>query len=223
MNNEITSWDEFFASLSEKDYYINLMHFLSEEYKNHVIYPPRDLYFNAFNLTPLQDVKAVIIGQDPYHEKHQAMGLSFSVPKGVKVPPSLVNIYKEIEYEYHVSIDKSNGDLTYLAEQGVLLLNTILSVREHQPLSHNIKEYKELIKDILSMLDKASHPIVFMLWGNEAKKLKRYLTNPNHLIIESIHPSPLSVMHGKWFNSGIFIQANEYLSSHSVKKITWYR
>lgn len=223
MDNQITCWKEFFDSISQKSYYQKLMNFLDEEYKNYVIYPPKDLLFNAFNLTPLKDVKVVIIGQDPYHEPFQAMGLSFSVPKGVKVPPSLVNIYKEIENEYHVAIDKTNGDLTYLAKQGVLLLNSILTVREHNPLSHNIKEYKELLVDILSLLDKTSQPIVFMLWGNEAKKLKKYLSNPNHLIIECIHPSPLSVIHGKWFNSGIFLKADEYLSSHNLEKIIWYR
>ena len=223
MNEQIKTWDKFFNLVKDKPYYRSLMSFLDDEYRNYIIYPPKELLFNAFNLTPLQQVKVVIIGQDPYHEPSQAMGLSFSVSKGVKVPPSLINIYKEIENEYHVVIDKTNGDLTYLAKQGVLLLNSILSVREHSPLSHNIKEYKELFMDILSLLDKTNQPIVFMLWGNEAKKLKKYLSNPNHLIIECIHPSPLSVIHGKWFNSGIFLRADEYLSSHFVKKITWYR
>ena len=137
-----STWNEFFISIQNKDYSISLHKFLDKEYANNICYPPRKLLFNAFQLTPLSKVKVVIIGQDPYHEPGQAMGLSFSVPSNVKVPPSLVNIYKEIMDEYDTSIDLTNGDLTYLAKQGVLLLNSILSVRAHQPMSHNIKEYE---------------------------------------------------------------------------------
>ena len=141
MKNTCKTWNEFFNEHKKDEYCINLHHFLDIEYDQYVCYPPRDKLFAAFRLTPLEEVKVVIIGQDPYHEPNQAMGLSFSVPKGVKVPPSLVNIFKEIKDEYNKPMNFNNGDLTYLATQGVLLLNSILSVREHDPMSHNIIEY----------------------------------------------------------------------------------
>ena len=217
------SWTEFFQSIQDKEYCINLHKFLDREYENNVCYPPRKLLFNAFKLTPLDKVKVVIIGQDPYHEPGQAMGLSFSVPETVKVPPSLINIYKEIADEYDTTIDMSSGDLTYLAKQGVLLLNSILSVRAHQPMSHNIKEYEMFFNDVLEVLDKQNHPIVFMLWGNSARKLKKLLHNPSHLILESVHPSPLAANHGGWFKNNHFRLANEYLKKNKVKPVDWIR
>jgi len=218
-----TSWKDFFQSIQNKEYSINLHKFLDKEYSENVCYPPRKLMFNAFQLTPLNKVKVVIIGQDPYHEPGQAMGLSFSVPETVKVPPSLINIYKEIMDEYDTSFDTSNGDLTYLAKQGVLLLNSILSVRAHQPMSHNIKEYECFFQDVLEVLDKQPHPIVFMLWGASARKLKRLLHNPSHLILESVHPSPLAANHGGWFKNNHFRLANEYLKKNKIKPIDWIR
>ena len=209
-----TTWTEFFKSIQNKDYSIRLHQFLDKEYSSYICYPPRQLLFNAFKLTPLDKVKVVIIGQDPYHEPGQAMGLSFSVPETVKVPPSLINIYKEIADEYDTTVDMSNGDLTYLTKQGVLLLNSILSVREHLPMSHNIKEYEEFFQDVLDVLDKQNHPIVFMLWGSSARKLKKLLHNPNHLILESVHPSPLAANHGGWFKNNHFRLANEYLKKN---------
>ena len=217
------SWTEFFQSIQDKEYCINLHKFLDREYENNICYPPRKLLFNAFKLTPLDKVKVVIIGQDPYHEPGQAMGLSFSVPETVKVPPSLINIYKEIADEYDTTIDMSSGDLTYLAKQGVLLLNSILSVRAHQPMSHNIKEYGMFFNDVLEVLDKQNHPIVFMLWGNSARKLKKLLHNPSHLILESVHPSPLAANHGGWFKNNHFRLANEYLKKNKVKPVDWIR
>ena len=217
------SWTEFFQSIQDKEYCINLHKFLDREYENNICYPPRKLLFNAFKLTPLDKVKVVIIGQDPYHEPGQAMGLSFSVPETVKVPPSLINIYKEIADEYDTTIDMSSGDLTYLAKQGVLLLNSILSVRAHQPMSHNIKEYEMFFNDVLEVLDKQNHPIVFMLWGNSARKLKKLLHNPSHLILESVHPSPLAANHGGWFKNNHFRLANEYLKKNKVKPVDWIR
>ena len=217
------TWTEFFQSIQDKEYCINLHKFLDKEYENNICYPPRKLLFNAFKLTPLDKVKVVIIGQDPYHEPGQAMGLSFSVPKTVKVPPSLINIYKEIADEYDTTIDMSSGDLTYLAKQGVLLLNSILSVRAHQPMSHNIKEYEMFFNDVLEVLDKQNHPIVFMLWGNSARKLKKLLHNPSHLILESVHPSPLAANHGGWFKNNHFRLANEYLKKNKVKPVDWIR
>ena len=215
------TWAEFFKNIQNKEYSINLHKFLDKEYANNVCYPPRKLLFNAFQLTPLKDVKVVIIGQDPYHEPGQAMGLSFSVPETVKVPPSLINIYKEIADEYDTRINMESGDLTYLAKQGVLLLNSILSVRAHEPMSHNIKEYEDFFKDVLEVLDKQKHPLVFMLWGGSARKFKTLLHNPSHLILESAHPSPLAANRGGWFKNNHFRLANEYLKKNKVMPIDW--
>lgn len=223
MEKAFTTWNEFFKRIQTKDYCEPLHDFLDKEYSNYECYPPRDLLFNAFRLTPLKDVKVVIVGQDPYHEPGQAMGLSFSVPKGIRVPPSLVNIYKEMQLEYDVKMDMSTGDLTYLAKQGVLLLNSILSVRAHQAMSHNIKEYQAFLSDVLEALDKQNHPIVFMLWGGPARKLKAYLHNPTHLILECIHPSPLAANHGGWFGNNHFKLANEYLEQNGSKPIDWVK
>ena len=217
------TWEEVFESLKNKDYMLKLKAFLDDEYSNHVIYPPRDMVFNAFKLTPLEEVKVVIFGQDPYHEEGQAMGLSFSVPDNIKTPPSLINIYKEIENEYNTIIFDKGGDLTYLAKQGVLLLNTILTVREHAPLSHNIKEYNLLMQDIISILNNLDQPIVFLLWGGNAKSLSKYLTNKNHLILTATHPSPLGANHGGWFNSNNFVKTNEFLVKNGVKPINWIK
>ena len=217
----IKTWNEFFKSIQDKDYSISLHEFLDKQYRDFTCYPPRELLFNAFRLTPLANVKVVIIGQDPYHEPGQAMGLSFSVPKGIQVPPSLVNIYKEIYNEYKTPIDMRNGDLTYLAKQGVLLLNSLLSVRAHEPMSHNIPEYEQFFSDVLEVLDHQTTPIVFMLWGGPAKKYKKYLHNPSHLILESVHPSPLAANRGGWFGNGHFVKANEYLRKNGVKEVKW--
>ena len=221
MLENIKTWADFFKLVQEKDYSKTLHSFLDREYANHICYPPRQLVFNAFKLTPLDKVKVVIIGQDPYHEPGQAMGLSFSVPKGIETPPSLVNIYKEIQREYQINVNLKNGDLTYLTKQGVLLLNSILSVRAHQPMSHNIKEYEQFFNDVLEVLDSQTQPMVFMLWGASARKFKKYLHNPSHLILESVHPSPLSANRGGWFGNNHFIKTNEYLRKNGTKEIKW--
>ena len=216
-----STWNEFFQSIQNKDYSISLHKFLDKEYESNICYPPRKLLFNAFKLTPLSKVKVVIIGQDPYHEPGQAMGLSFSVPVGIKVPPSLVNIYKEISQEYNCKMNYASGDLTYLAQQGVLLLNSILSVRAHQALSHNIPEYQMFLSKVLEVLDRQTQPMVFLLWGGPARKLKGYLHNPSHLILECIHPSPLAAIHGGWFGNDHFRKTNEYLHQNGLKEIKW--
>ena len=221
MKNSAKTWKEFFKDIQNRDYAISLHKFLDEEYRNTVCYPPRNLLFNAFQLTPLENVKVVIIGQDPYHEPNQAMGLSFSVPKGVKVPPSLINIYKEISDEYKCDMDYSSGDLTYLSKQGVLMLNSVLSVRAHLPLSHNIKEYKLFFQDVLDTLENQYRPIVYLLWGGPARSLKKYLHNPNHLILECNHPSPLSANRGGWFGNNHFKKVNEYLKTNGLSEINW--
>ena len=217
------TWNEFFRSIQNKDYSLKLNKFLDEEYERYECYPPRRLLFNAFRLKKLKDVKVVIIGQDPYHEPGQAMGLSFSVPTSVKVPPSLINIYKEIQNEYDTTLDLNYGDLTSWAKQGVLLLNSILSVRAHQAMSHNIKEYALFFQDVLQVLDRQNHPIVFMLWGSSARKLKAFLHNPTHLILECIHPSPLAANHGGWFGNNHFRLANEFLKKNGLSPIDWLK
>ena len=221
MNTVAKSWSEFFRQIQEEEFCESLNKFLNKEYQDYTCYPPRELLFNAFKLTPLDKVKVVIVGQDPYHEPGQAMGLSFSVPKGIKVPPSLINIYKEIINEYNCKMDFSSGDLTYLAKQGVLLLNSILSVRAHQALSHNNNDYRMFLARVLEVLDHQTQPIVFLLWGGPARKLKEHLHNPSHLILECVHPSPLAANHGGWFGNGHFKKTNEYLCKNGLKEIKW--
>ena len=216
----LNDWSDLFNRIKSKEYAQKLHAFLDEEYAKHIVYPPRNLMYNAFNQTKPSEIKVVIIGQDPYHEPNQAMGLCFSVPSGVELPPSLINIYKEIENEYGIKM-KNNGDLTYLAKQGCLLLNTVLSVRAHQALSHNINEYKLFIADVLNYIDALNQPIVFMLWGNNAKQYEQYIHNPNRLILKSVHPSPLSANRGGWFNNNHFKKCNDYLKSKNIKEINW--
>ena len=216
-----SSWKDFFEKEKEKAYFRKLVEFLDNEYKNKVIYPPRDLVFNAFSLCPLDKIKVVIIGQDPYHEPGQAMGLSFSVPSTCKVPPSLKNIYKEIEDDCNEIFFNKDGDLTYLANQGVLLLNSILTVEQGKPLSHNIKEYEELYHNILKELDELDYPLVFMLWGGNAKKQSVYLKNPKHLVLCANHPSPLSANRGGFFGCKHFSKANQFLIQNGIEPIIW--
>ena len=216
-----SSWKDFFEKEKEKAYFRKLEEFLDNEYKNKVIYPPRDLVFNAFSLCPLDKIKVVIIGQDPYHEPGQAMGLSFSVPSTCKVPPSLKNIYKEIEDDCNEIFFNKDGDLTYLANQGVLLLNSILTVEQGKPLSHNIKEYDELYHNILKELDELDYPLVFMLWGGNAKKQSVYLKNPKHLVLCANHPSPLSANRGGFFGCKHFSKANQFLTQNGIEPIIW--
>lgn len=214
------NWKLFFQSIKNKKYVKDLKKFLDFEYQNYKIFPPRNLIFNAFRLTPINKIKIVILGQDPYFHNKQAMGLSFSVPKNVIIPPSLKNIFKEIKNEFKCNMDFQNGDLTYLAKQGCLLLNTILTVRESKPLSHKKSEYEKLIIDILKYINKLEQPIVFMLWGLNAKKYKSYIdTKDNFLILESVHPS--SYNSENWFWNGNFKDANIFLKKNNLKEIDW--
>lgn len=214
------TWDDFFSVVKAKDYWKNLCDFWDAEYAAHEVYPPRELIFNAFKLTPLEDIKVVVIGQDPYHEPGQAMGLAFSVPNSCKVPPSLVNIFKEIEYETGKPC-KRLGDLTYLTKQGVFLINTILTVRKGQAMSHKIKEYSYFIQDLLWFLNDLDKPIVYMLWGGPAQKYEKYITNKNHLIIKRTHPSPLGANQGGWFHENQFNECNKFLEENNTKTIEW--
>lgn len=217
----ISDWKAFFDAVRSKPYSKTLREFLEEEYATCVVYPPRDLVLNAFSLTSPEDLKAVIVGQDPYHNPGQAMGLSFSVPKGVPLPPSLVNIYKEIENDLGCEMDFENGDLTGWAKQGVLLLNAYLTVRENAPLSHARKEYDSFIADVMRYLDTLNQPIVFLLWGGFAKKFIPFVKNQSHFVLTSVHPSPLSANRGGWFGRHPFSQANEILVAHGSAPIDW--
>lgn len=216
----MSNWDSFFNEVKQKDYYQSLMSFLDEEYKTKTIFPPRENMFKAFELCELDNLKVVIIGQDPYHEVNQAMGLSFSVPSTTEIPPSLIYIYKEIYLEFGYKM-KRNGDLTYLAKQGILLYNVYLSVVASHALSHKRVEYEKLAVDLMKFLNNLDQPIVFMLWGNFAKQFAKYITNPNKLVLQSAHPSPLSANRGGWFNTNQFKRCNEYLLEHGVKPIDW--
>lgn len=217
----VSSWKEFFAQEKQLPYYQELRNKVLEDYKHYKVYPPYELILNAFKLTPLDKVKVVIMGQDPYHNPNQAMGLSFSVPDGVKIPPSLVNIFHEIENEYGVKIHQ-NGDLTYLAKQGVLLLNATLTVIENKPQSHQKYGYNILLEHVIKLLDNSPNPIVFILWGNSAKEVLPYIKNPKHLILRSAHPSPLSAYHG-FFNNNHFIKTNEFLIKNNLTPINWIK
>lgn len=210
-----------FNTLKEKDYFKELNSFLDKEYSKYTIYPKKEEIFKAFSFFNEKDLKVVIIGQDPYPNKDQANGLAFSVNKGIKLPPSLINIYKEIEIEFNCVMDFNNGDLTYLAKQGVLLLNPILTVKEKEPLSHKNKLYDNLFKDIMKYLDSLDQNIVFLLWGNNAKKYDKLITNKKRLVIKTNHPSPLSANRGGWFNSNCFYNTNKYLENNNIKPIYW--
>ena len=212
-------WDEILNEEFEKDYYQKLRSFLDEEYKNKTIYPlPQNIY-NALRLTTYKDTKVVILGQDPYHEPNQAHGLAFSVNKGVNIPPSLINIYKELHDDIGCAIP-SHGYLVSWAKQGVLLLNTVLTVIAHQANSHKNKGWELLTDTIIQKLNDKQEPVVFILWGSNARSKKQYITNPIHLVIESVHPSPLSAYNG-FFGSKPFSKTNDFLIKNNLKPIDW--
>ncbi len=202
-----------------KPYYAKLFHFVKDEYDSTQIFPPADDIFNAFHLTPLSQVKVVILGQDPYHNVGQAHGLCFSVRPDVDIPPSLVNIYKELHDDLGCRIP-NNGYLVKWAEQGVLMLNTVLTVRAHMANSHRGKGWEEFTDAAIAALDKQDRPIVFILWGRPAQSKERMLHNPNHLILKAPHPSPLSAYNG-FFGSKPFSQTNRFLEEHGVSPIDW--
>ena len=187
----IQDWKELFEKIHSEEYAKSLKRFLDAEYQQNVIYPPRDMVFQAFKLTSPKDLKVVIIGQDPYHNPGQAMGMSFSVPRGMPLPPSLINIYKVIEKHLHV------------------------------PLSHKRPEYDRFISDVLNYIESLDQPIVYMLWGGFAKKYESKVKNPKHLVLKAAHPSPLSANQGGWFGKHLFSQCNQYLSENELKEIDW--
>ena len=203
----------------KKPYYKELYQFVRDEYSKTVIYPPADDIFNAMHFTPLSKVKVLLLGQDPYHNVGQAHGLCFSVKKGVDIPPSLVNIYKELHDDLGCTIP-NHGCLTKWAEQGVLMLNTVLTVRAHQANSHKDIGWEEFTDAAIMALNSQDRPIVFILWGAPAQRKARMLTNPKHLILKAPHPSPLSAYRG-FFGSKPFSQTNDYLRAHGVEPIDW--
>lgn len=210
-----TDWKELLKEEFEKKYFIELELFLEDEYKKYKVYPPRENIFNALNLTPFKNVKVVIFGQDPYHGVNQANGLCFSVPKNQKLPPSLKNIYKELEDD--LNIKKENGDLSSWAKEGVLLLNTVLTVRESSANSHKNKGWEKLIISIIDKLNNKEN-IVYILWGKNAISLEKYITNGH--IIKSVHPSPLSSYRG-FFGSKPFSKTNDFLKKCGISEIDW--
>ena len=214
------SWKQYLKSEFEKPYFAKLTENVSNEYKNGLCFPPAKLVFNAFNLCPFNKVKVVILGQDPYHELGQAMGLSFSVPDGIMLPPSLQNIYKEIHSDLGKPIPTS-GDLTRWAKQGVLLLNATLTVRAHEANSHQALGWQNFTDAAIETINTHREHIVFMLWGGFARSKKRLIDTNRHCIIESVHPSPLSANRGGWFGQHQFSRCNAYLKQYGLGEIDW--
>ena len=212
-------WEKPIQQELQTDYYQNLRHFLIKEYRNQVVYPPMHDIFNAFHLTPLSQTKVCIIGQDPYHGPGQAHGLAFSVKPGIAIPPSLLNIYKELEADLGCPIP-SHGCLTTWAEQGVLLLNAVLTVRGGQAGSHRNAGWEIFTSRIIEILNVRAEPVIFILWGRDAQNKKALISNSQHPIIASPHPSPLSAHRG-FFGSRPFSRANELLKTQGTDPIDW--
>ncbi len=212
-------WDALLADEFDKDYYRSLRRFLAAEYRDHTVYPDMYDIYNALKWTPYADVKVVIFGQDPYHEPEQAHGLAFSVKQGVKIPPSLANIYKELNSELGCYIP-NNGYLEKWARQGVLLLNSSLTVRGGAANSHRNKGWEQLTDRITELLNDREESIVFMLWGNNAKEKMKLITNPRHIVMTAAHPSPLSASRG-FFGCGHFALANRILEREGRGVIDW--
>lgn len=216
MNNYY--WNEILTDEYKKDYFVKLMKFIDDEYTNNVIYPEKDNIFNALKNTNYNDVKVVILGQDPYHGEGEAQGLSFSVPNDIKRPPSLRNIFKELESD--LGIKRESNDLSDWTKEGVLLLNAILTVKKDTPLSHKDIGWEIFTDEVIKSLNSHETPVVFILWGNYARSKKKLINNKKHLIIESAHPSPLSASRG-FFGSRPFSKTNSFLEENNMKGIKW--
>ena len=211
--------DELLIEEYQKDYFHELMNFVKEEYKTKTVYPKQTEVFNAFRYTDFDNVKVVILGQDPYHGPNQAEGLSFSVSNEVLKPPSLQNIFKELESDLQIPFPKHNS-LKPWAKEGVLLLNAVLTVEEHNPTSHKNHGWETFTDDVIKIINEKQTSVVFILWGSYARAKKKLITNPIHHIIESPHPSPFSAYNG-FFGSKPFSKTNEFLKSHNLKEIDW--
>ncbi len=212
-------WDELLQDQFDSPEYKSLRNFLKTEYSNSVVYPSMYDIFNSMKQTAFSNVKVVLLGQDPYHNEGQAMGLSFSVPKGIDKPPSLVNMFKELKNELDIPIPQ-NGDLTGWAKQGVLLLNTVLTVRAHQANSHKGKGWEQFTDAIIKKISDKKEHVVFLLWGANARSKKVLVDTKKHLVLECAHPSPLSAYNG-FFGCGHYIKTNQYLSSYGIDPIDW--
>ena len=219
MVNIGNSWDEVLKEEFTKDYYLKLREFLKKEYFSRTVYPPMGDIFNALRYTAPEDVRVVILGQDPYHGPGQAHGLCFSVKAGVQKPPSLKNIFKELADEYGTP-EPTTGELTGWARQGVLLLNTTLTVREGAAASHKGQGWEILTDRIIETVGRSKHPVVFMLWGGHARAKRSLISDPRHLVLECAHPSPLSAYAG-FFGCGHFRAANDFLARSGMKEIDW--
>lgn len=213
------SWKVLLQEEFEKPYFQQLTDFVKQEYKTHVVYPEGKNIFNAFNLCPFSNVKVVIIGQDPYHEPNQAHGLCFSVQDGVQFPPSLQNIFKEISTDIGTPVPES-GNLERWAKQGVFLLNSILTVRAHEAASHAGKGWETFTDKVIDVISKNADHVVFLLWGSYAKNKGKVIDTSKHLILSTVHPSPLSVYRGFW-GCKHFSKANEWLAQHGKTPINW--
>jgi len=219
MVNIGNDWDRLLSDEFRSEYYLQLREFLKAEYSTRRIYPPMHDIFNAFKYTSYEDTRVVILGQDPYHGYGQAHGLCFSVKKGTQKPPSLKNIFKELNSEYGIE-EPESGELFGWAKQGVLLLNTTLTVREASPQSHKGQGWEILTDKVIKLLNEKKTPVVFMLWGGNARAKKSLISNPIHLVLECAHPSPLSAYNG-FFGCNHFIKANDFLHSVGKGKICW--
>ncbi|WP_249029191.1 uracil-DNA glycosylase [Tannockella kyphosi] len=204
---------------SKKEYFIELQIFLDQEYQEKIIYPQREDIYNAIRICELEDVKVLILGQDPYHGPNQAHGLAFSVQKGVKIPPSLVNIFKEVQSDMEQEVN-DHGDLTYLARQGVCLLNTVFTVPASTPNGHAKKGWEQFSDAIIDACNQREKPMVFILWGKNAISKAKYIDQTKHCVLTSVHPSPLSAYRG-FFGSKPFSKANEFLIQHHQEPIHW--
>lgn len=219
MNYKVNNnWDIILKDEYEKEYFKNLLNYINEEYNNKTVYPLKENIFKALEYTDYNDIKVVILGQDPYHGEGEAQGLSFSIPNNIKITPSLRNIFKELKND--LNIERTNTDLSDWAKQGVLLLNAILTVCKDTPLSHKDKGWEIFTDEIIKKINEREEPVVFILWGNYARSKKKLITNKNHYVIESAHPSPLSASRG-FFDSKPFSKTNNILISINKESIRW--
>lgn len=219
MNYKVNNnWDIILKDEYEKEYFKNLLNYINEEYNNKTVYPLKENIFKALEYTDYNDIKVVILGQDPYHGEGEAQGLSFSIPNDIRITPSLRNIFKELKND--LNIERTNTDLSDWAKQGVLLLNAILTVCKDTPLSHKDKGWEMFTDEIIKKINEREEPVVFILWGNYARSKKKLITNKNHYTIESAHPSPLSASRG-FFDSKPFSKTNNILISINKESIRW--
>ncbi|MBQ3383588.1 MAG: uracil-DNA glycosylase [Erysipelotrichaceae bacterium] len=214
------SWDPFLNEEFQKPYFKELSAFLKREYETKTIYPPKKEVFSSFYYTDLDKVKVVILGQDPYHEPGQACGMCFAVKPGVQLPPSLQNIYKEIQDDLKIPMNYNNGYLVKWAKQGVLLINSVMTVEKGKANSHAGRGWETFTNHVIEKINTLDQPVVYLLWGNNARQKKSLITNPRHLILETVHPSPLSVYRG-FFGCRHFSKANDYLRKNGTEPIDW--